>query len=239
MSSTDGQRHELARTMSTVARSLKAEPDEQQTLGGIVRAAVATVPGVVAGGITQVHRRQVTAQAPSDELVRRCDAVQDELGEGPCLDAIWQQRTVIANDLATDSRWPAFGARASELGAGSLISFQLYVAEDTLGALNLYGGHGVHFDEEAQLIGEVFATHAAVALSGSRQHRQLNEALASRDAIGQAKGLLMEQHNITGPRAFDLLVRASQESNIKLTEVAAWLIDTHEQPGSTSRPLSS
>ncbi|MHA6803635.1 ANTAR domain-containing protein [Salinifilum ghardaiensis] len=60
---------------------------------------------------------------------------------------------------------------------------------------------------------------------------QLNEALVSRDAIGQAKGLLMIQHDITSPHAFDLLVRVSQKSNIKLTELASWIVPNHEQPG--------
>ncbi len=78
--------------------------------------------------------------------------------------------------------------------------------DDTLGALNLYGGLGKRFDEEAQLIGEVFAVHPALALSNAREHSQLNEALASRDAIDQAKGLLMCQHHMTGQRAFGLLV---------------------------------
>lgn len=228
--------HELAQTMSRVVRDLEGEPDEHQTLAGIVQAAVATVPGVAYGGITQVHRRRVTAQVPTDELVRRCDELQEELAEGPCLHAIWQHHTVVVNDLATDTRWPRFGPGASELGPGSLISFRLYVRDDTLGALNLYGTSDTHFDTDAQQVGEVFATHAALALSEARQYRQLHEALASRDDIGQAKGLLMCQHNITGQRAFDLLVRASQDANLKLTDIAAWFVGEHDSPGHTPRP---
>ncbi len=189
--------------------------------------------------VSQVHRRRVTARAPSDDLVLRCDETQEALGEGPCLDAIWQQETVVVDDFVTDGRWPRFAAHASELGAASLISFRLYVQDDTLGALNLYGGRDVRFGQEARLIGEVFAAHAALALSEARQYRQLNEALASRDAIGQAKGLLMAQHNITARRAFDLLVRASQDANIKLTEVASWLIAEHENPEGASRPRAT
>ena len=239
MSSSGGHNHHLARTMSTLARNLEAEPDEDQTLNGIVQSAVATVPGVRFGGITQVHRRHVFAQAPSDDLVRQCDQAQDELGEGPCLDSIWHHHTVIVNDLADDTRWPRFAARAIELGAGSLISFQLYVQQDTLGALNLYGGQGVNFGDEATIIGEVFAAHAALALSSARDHRQLSEAVASRDTIGQAKGLLMCQQDISGQRAFDLLVQASQQANIKLTEVAQWFVAEHENPGEASPPSSS
>lgn len=237
MSNPDGgRRHDLAQVLGEVARSLQAEPDENQTLSGIVAAAVNTIPGVASGGISQVHSRRIIPQVPTDELVTLCDKAQDELGEGPCLDAIWQQQTVIVDDFASETRWPAFAARAAELGAGSLVSFQLYVQDDTLGALNLYGGTGVRFGDEAQLVGEVFATHAALALAGARHSRQLNEALASRDAIGQAKGLLMAQQNLTAQQAFDLLVRASQESNLKLTDVATWLIEDHEHPEEANRP---
>ena len=133
-STADGdRRHDLARTLSEVARDLQAEPDENQTLQAIVAAAVHTIPGVVSGGISQVHRRQISTQVPSDDLVARCDQAQDELGEGPCLDAIWDQHTVIVNDLARDGRWPRFGPRAGELGAGSLISFSSGSATTTWG----------------------------------------------------------------------------------------------------------
>lgn len=235
----ESRRHDLAQVLGEVARNLDGEGDENETLSGIVAAAVATVPGVVSGGITQVHRRRVFAKTPSDDLVSLCDKAQDEFGEGPCLDAIWSQHTVIVDDFATETRWPSFAARATELGAGSLISFQLYVRDDTLGALNLYGGTGVRFGDEARLVGEVFATHAALALAGARHSRQLNEALASRDAIGQAKGLLMAQQDLTGQQAFDLLVRASQESNLKLTDVATWLIHNHEHPSGDNRPRNT
>ena len=232
----EGRRHDLAQVLGEVARSLQAEGDENQTLSGIVTAAVATVPGVVSGGISQVHRRQVLPQMPTDELVTLCDKAQNELGEGPCLDAIWTEQTVIVDDFATETRWPQFAARAAELGAGSLISFQLYVQNDTLGALNLYGGAGARFGDEARVVGEVFATHAALALADVRHSRQMDEALASRDAIGQAKGLLMAQQNLTSQQAFDLLVRASQEANIKLTDVATWLVHNHEHPEDANRP---
>ncbi len=239
MSDGDGQRHELARLMSKLSRDLEAEASEDETLAAVVQAAVNTVPGVWAGGITQVHRRQVTAQVPTDEVVRKCDEAQQELGEGPCLEAIWQHETVVVDDMIADARWPLFAARASELGVGSLISFRLFVQQDTLGALNLYGSHRTRFSDEARIIGEVFAAHAALALSGARYYRQLSEAMISRDTIGQAKGLLMCQHALNGQQTFDLLVRASQESNIKLTEVASWVVAEHENPAGASRPLSS
>src|SRR5699024_6369975 len=56
--------------------------------------AIATIPGVAYGGLTQVEDGgRITATAPSDELVHRCDEKENELREGPCLDALWEQQT--------------------------------------------------------------------------------------------------------------------------------------------------
>jgi AmiR/NasT family two-component response regulator len=48
----------------------------------------------------------------------------------------------------------------------------------------------------------------------------LYRALDSRDAIGQAKGILMARRGISADEAFDLLRRTSQDVNVKLREVA-------------------
>lgn len=49
---------------------------------------------------------------------------------------------------------------------------------------------------------------------------QLQEAVESRDVIGQAKGVLMERFGITADEAFDHLVHISQTTNTKLHAVA-------------------
>ncbi len=52
---------------------------------------------------------------------------------------------------------------------------------------------------------------------------------ASRGAIEQAKGMLMIIYNIPADRAFDILVWRSQETNVKLRDLAAALLDrAHE-----------
>ena len=203
-SADDVHPHELARKLSDVARSLEAEPDEEWTLHGIVHSAVSAVPGVSSAGIIEVAGKRADPRVSTDELVRKCDEAQSELGDGPCLEAIREQDTIVVDDMSTESRWPRFATRASGLGVGSMISFQLYVTRDTLGALNLYGDTGVSFGEEARIIGELFASHAAVAMSGARTQRQLGEALDTRDVIGQAKGILMRRGNGTRPPGFRL-----------------------------------
>jgi ANTAR domain len=60
----------------------------------------------------------------------------------------------------------------------------------------------------------------------------MRAAVVNRDLIGQAKGILMERHRITADAAFALLAEASQHKNVKLTEVAAHLVETGELTGS-------
>lgn len=50
-------------------------------------------------------------------------------------------------------------------------------------------------------------------------------AIATRDMIGQAKGMLMERFNIDADRAFGLLTRLSQETDTRVESIARnWLI---------------
>jgi AmiR/NasT family two-component response regulator len=58
----------------------------------------------------------------------------------------------------------------------------------------------------------------------AEENRQLREALESRAAIEQAKGILMCQRRCGPDEAFRLLVDISQDTNVKLREVAAALI---------------
>ena len=76
----------------------------------------------------------------------------------------------------------------------------------------------------------MFAAHAATAFGAVREKEQLRAALTSRDLIGQAKGMLMERYQIDATAAFSLLARLSQDSNTKLVEIAAQIIEAG--PGS-------
>jgi AmiR/NasT family two-component response regulator len=62
-----------------------------------------------------------------------------------------------------------------------------------------------------------------------RRQDQFRSALASRDMIGQAKGVIMERFNLDAVEAFDLLTRLSRQSNIKLTDIARALIESEHR----------
>ncbi|MGC5016983.1 GAF and ANTAR domain-containing protein [Micromonospora sp. DT47] len=219
----------LAVRFSRLARSLQAERTVDDTLRAIVRAAAETVPGARHAGITEIEgRRRVWTPAATDDLVHRVDQAQYATGQGPCLTSLHEERTVRLPDMTVEDRWPDFTPRASALGVGSMLSFHLYLARDNLGSLNLYAPEPHAFTDESERVGLLFAAHAAVAMGGARKVAQLSRALDVRDLIGQAKGILMERHRLTGDEAFELLVTASQRFNVKLVEVAHRLVETGE-----------
>jgi GAF domain-containing protein len=218
---------DLARRLAAAARGLQEQSDPEQVLDHIVGLAVAMVPGADEATITMVRaRRHVYSAAATGDLARWFDVLQDETGEGPCLDAMWQQQTVRVDDLAGDPRWPVLGPRAGERGIGSMLCLQLFAHEDTLGALDLVAYAKSAFSDESEHIGLLLASHAAIAVADAQKLEHAAAALVNRDMIGQAKGILMERFKITADQAFDVLAKVSQDTNRKVYAVAEELART-------------
>ncbi len=172
--------NQLAEDFSELARSLEEHDDPDVLLAEIVAAAVAMVPGADEGSISVVTGRSaVGSQAPTGDLPVQVDALQEETGQGPCL------------------------------------------------------------DDESEQVGLLFASHAAVAYASVRKEAQLANAVASRDLIGQAKGILMERYKISPERAFLVLTRVSQSNNRKLHDIAAELARHGTVPGIPAPPAPS
>jgi hypothetical protein len=218
----------LAQVLGDLAIDLQHESGTEATLQAITEGAASLVPGAWGCGISMVQGRKITPEAPTNPVVAELDQLQSLLDEGPCLSALREQRTVQIEDMATEMRWPRFGRAALDRGVRSMLSFQMFVIYVTQGALKLFGDHTQTFDEESQLVGGVLAQHASIAMIGAAAEAQFDAALASRDIIGQAKGLLMHRENLTGLQAFALMLKTSQNANIKLVEIARWVVEQHE-----------
>ena len=221
----------LAVQFGRLARGLQQQGDPHSTLVEIVRAAVQLIPGSEQGSVsTVVGRRHLQSQVASGELARTLDELQQHTGQGPCLDAVYQNETVLVTDLAAETRWPQFTELACSAGARSLLAFQLYVDGDNLGALNLYAGSAGAFGDESEHIGLLFASHAALAYDAAQTKSGLARSVATRQLIGQAQGILMERHKVTADQAFAMLVQVSQHSNTKLRDIAERLVHSGMLP---------
>jgi hypothetical protein len=218
---------ELAEKLARAARVLAAQRSLAATMEMITELALEVVPGVEGAAVSTPDRRAGEV-ATAGTLAYACQVVQRRLREGPVVDRHPGGDLVLV-DLATEQRWPRFGPRARELGVRAVVLCQLPGERVAAGRLTLYASQA-----PAPGTGQVaalFATHAAVALGHASQVEHLTSAMATRGRIGQAVGLLMHQHDLTGDAAFRLLVRASQQLNVKLRDLAEIVLETDVPPG--------
>jgi hypothetical protein len=158
-------------------------------------------------------------------LAEKVDALQYELREGPCYDAVTKDRFVLVNDLAAAAyAYPRFGPRAGELGIGAQAAVQL-VHNHQAASLNLYARTPGVFDRATVEFAELFGSQAAGLLGYAAQVEQLSEALHTRNDIGIALGIVMERYQVDRGRAFAFLVRNSNDRNLKLRILAQQVID--------------
>jgi transcriptional regulator with GAF, ATPase, and Fis domain len=217
----------LSERMAEFARQLQDRQDDPDaTFQLAVELARSSIDGCDGAALSFVRSRSsVETVAGTDQMAIDADRLQYELGEGPCLDAIWEQQTTHSPSLGHDARWPVWGPRVVEqTEAQSILAFQLFTHEDTLGALNLYSRDRDAFDAAAREEGLAIAAHIAIAIAASQEIHHLSIGLDSRTVIGQATGILMERFDLGSARAFGVLTRLSSHSNVKLREVAAEIV---------------
>ncbi|MBE9376620.1 GAF and ANTAR domain-containing protein [Saccharopolyspora sp. HNM0983] len=217
--------------LAGMSRDLLAQDSVQSTLDSIVTHAVQLVDGCEHAGVLLLDRHnRVDSAAVTGDLVRDSDAAQGEAAEGPCFDAAFRkaQSYRIADLEAEADRWPNFAPRARELGIASMMGFLLYTEEGDLGALDLYSPEPGAFTRHSELVGWLLASHAAVAFAGARTSAQLQAAIATRQEIGEAIGIIMQQHGLSADDAEALLKKISQQRNVKLREIAQTIISDCE-----------
>lgn len=223
---------QLAETFAEISGVLLAEPDVQRTLDKMCALLVDTVEGCNHAVVTVVRNQHLASPAASDDVGLAVDAIQFEVDDGPCVEAIREHQTVVTDDLLTETRWPKFSRRAVEdTGIRSMMAFRLFVAGDTLGSLNLYSKQPGAFSEESLAVGTIFAAHASVALRAARTKEdlaRLREVVETRELIGQARGILMGRRGISSDAAMELLWRGAERLRIELREHARRVIDGEE-----------
>jgi hypothetical protein len=223
--------HGVADAMRSLSVDLGGH-DLAGALQRLVDTSAERVPGARWASASLLRSGRFTTGAASDAVATRADALQYEIGSGPCVDAVLDDSVYVTGDVASDRRWEAWGQRvAAECGVRSVLAQRLHLLDDSglIAALNIYSDEPAAFDEHAVGMGLVLATHAALVLSetlATDRAANLSRALASNREIGLAMGILMQQHRVTSEQAFDLLRLASQDTNRKLADVAADVADT-------------
>lgn len=199
----------------------------------LVDCAAQLVEGCDRASLLLRTRDRFATAASTDEVARRIDAIEIEIGEGPCVDAIISEAYQHDADL-TDATtpWPRFTERIlAETPVRSAIGYRLLLDGDKVGALNLYSDTPGGLTSKSADLGAVVASFASVALMAIRAREEaatLRQGLQSNREIGKAVGLLMAAHHISGEQAFELLRSTSQELNMKLAKLASQIVEGQE-----------
>lgn len=198
----------------------------------VAELAVRAIPHADGAGVTLLEHDRPDTIVASADFVRDVDAIQYSIGEGPCISAAAERRTVTCGSLGPHAPWPRFGVRAAELGVHSALSLPLVAQDRVLGAMNVYAHEPDAFDAHAITLGELFAIPAAITVHNAqalaqaeRLVAQLQAALTSHSTIDRALGIVMSRTGCSEAEAFDKLRIMSQAENRKLSVVAQRMID--------------
>ncbi len=225
---------DAAAWLGSLATALRTNPPLERAMELILAAGVDAIAECAAASMTSVSTGRLHTATSTADWATVLDAAQLELGCGPLPSAADGTMTVTS-DLAGDARWPQLAGLPG--AARSVISVGLLVDETATGVLTLYGAVGDQFDDQALRIADLLAA-LATAVLGRTLERLTHEAraeawqhaLASRDVIGQAKGILMEQRSTTADEAFHVLREASQRLNRKLRVIAEHVVTDRDLP---------
>jgi GAF domain-containing protein len=204
----------------------RPDTDSDTVIAELAEHAAAEIPGAQYAGVTVTRNaKHIDTPAATHKWPIMLDEIQQRHREGPCLTAAWEEKTVHVADLEIDDRFPLYRRDALEqTPIRSVLAFQMFIAGETMGALNVYAEQPNVFGKASRELGLIFAAHSSVAWNAARRDEQFKRALASRDTIGQAKGMIMERYGVDAVQAFEVLRKLSQDSNVPLVQVATELI---------------
>ncbi|MCV7014336.1 GAF and ANTAR domain-containing protein [Mycolicibacterium madagascariense] len=219
-------------SLGQLSRALHIADDAglDATLVAVLAAAVGLIDGAQAAGLNLFEKGKFIPQAVLGSTPPPLDELQKRTGVGPCIDASREQTTIEITDTRHDDRWPDFTALAEEVGVSSMLCVPLWVDQRRVGSLSLYSPTVAAFSPSATQLAGLYATHAALALAQAQRAEQLQRVVASRDLIGQAKGILMATRGWRAQEAFDALVDTSQRLNQKVVDIAEAVATTGQLP---------
>jgi diguanylate cyclase (GGDEF)-like protein len=166
----------LSYVLREFAHTLVTDFPIQAILDHLVERIVTILP-ITGAGVTVISPDTAPHYvAASDESALRFEALQSELGEGPCMAAYQTGRSVSVPDLRSETRFPTFVAGALETGLAAVFTFPLRSGAEQLGALDLYRTTPGQLDADAMDAAQVLADVAAAYLINAQARTDLRES---------------------------------------------------------------
>jgi GAF domain-containing protein len=224
---------DLAAALTQMAGLVLSRETVDTALQLVTTLAATVTAGTLGAGATVIDEAGMRSRAASNQAVEQADTLQYGLDEGPCLTAWRTQELVRIDDTSTDERWPRWSAEASRLGVRSVLSAPLLAAGESVGAMKIYSDRPRNYGPPDEHVMRLFAAQAGILLANSqslrdarRLSRQLTGALASRDAVAQAIGVLLAGGAAGQQEAFSSLAATARQSRRPVEDVARALVAT-------------
>ncbi|GHH69165.1 hypothetical protein GCM10017673_19210 [Streptosporangium violaceochromogenes] len=224
----------LARDLAGLGR-VSEETSSESVLRGLTATLAVGVPGCAGGSAELWRGERVVVSASHSELVLLVDS-EGELGEGPSAEARAGGRPVVVQDVLRDPRWPGYTGMAVRCGVRAVLAMPITVERAVL-VIGLYGVRpGAFAGRNVPPLADMLAEQVTVALANMWDYdevrtdaAQMQEALAGRAVIDQAKGIIMKSSGCSAEAAFDELRRISQHHQVKVADLARLLVDEHQR----------
>lgn len=217
----------LTAARTAAAAQMHAVGSTTETLETMVEVARSTVTGIDHVGVTLVHRDgRLETVAATGPLVIELDELQLALDEGPCVSTLRDGLPItLVEHARQEQRWSQYVPLAVQRGITAQLSVRLFVDDGAVGVLNLYATRSETISDDTRRLAELFAAHAALAFGHTRRLTDLQGAIAHREIIDQAIGIVMERYDLCSDRAFEYLIRVSSVSEVTLRDVALDLVE--------------
>jgi len=218
-------------TLSRFAVVLPARYDLEAALGELTES-VTAVLGLSGSGVTMAEEGRLRFVTAVSQASGELEHNQETEQAGPCRDAYDTGEVVRVTDVREErTRWPEFSATATRLSVAGVAGIPMRLADQIIGALNLYSSEPRAWTDEDIAVAGVLAdvaTSYVVNASKLRQQEQLSEqlqqALESRVVIEQAKGITAQQHAISIDQAYQRMRRHARNNNASLRVVAEAIV---------------
>jgi GAF domain-containing protein len=231
------QLHAFEQAVASLSRYFVADQTLGESLHQVTELTMSALPQTDHVGITMMVDGRLTTSVFTHPQVPDIDQAQYRTGDGPCVDAYHTGHPHIISSTREPGRWQAFRDSAARHGVYSTMSLPLRIRGASIGALNLYSNAESSYGPADEHVGLLFATQAAFLLANAQAYwearslsENLEQAMASRATIEQAKGIIIGSMRCSAETAMQLLIRQSQAQNVKLRDIAAEIVGNATGP---------
>jgi len=181
--------------------------------------------------LTLRRRKRTATVAGSSDRAVQLDKIEQELKQGPCLEALDAGHPVLLADVNTDTNWPLYSKALAAEGVQSALGVPMDLGETSQAVINFFAPvAGIFTDTviaEATAFADVAGSTLRLAIrveTVEQLNADLKTAMSSRTVIDLACGVIMAQNRCSQDEAFSVLTKASSHRNQKLHAVASEII---------------